>query len=94
MSGASGRSPAAAGRGGRPSGSGGPLGLGHPVEPAVGIAGRFDRRPSYRWRRATLRLEAALRAVRRIVRINAPVPGPAREGSFFRSLVGPASQGV
>ncbi|MGW1378224.1 hypothetical protein ACWD6P_28680 [Streptomyces sp. NPDC002446] len=57
--------------GGRPSGSGGPLGLGHPVEPAVGIAGRFDRGPSYRWRRAALRLDAALRAVRRIVRINA-----------------------
>lgn len=47
--------------GGRPSGSGGPLGLSHPVEPAVGIAGRFDRGPSYLCRRAALRLEAALR---------------------------------
>ncbi|MFE6742231.1 hypothetical protein [Streptomyces tubercidicus] len=55
---------------GRPSGSGGPLGPGRPVEPAVGIAGRLDRGPSYRCRRAELRLEAALREVRRIVWIN------------------------
>ncbi|MEU9498655.1 hypothetical protein [Streptomyces sp. NPDC048196] len=59
------------GRGGRPSGSGGPLGLGRPVDPAVGITGRFDRGPSQRFRRAGLRLEAALPVVRRIVRINA-----------------------
>ncbi|QIK07333.1 hypothetical protein SLV14_003462 [Streptomyces sp. Je 1-4] len=58
------------GLGGRPSGSGGPLGRSRPVEPAVGIAGRLDRGPSYRCRRAELRLEAALRGVRRIVRIN------------------------
>ncbi|WP_030801558.1 hypothetical protein [Streptomyces sp. NRRL S-337] len=58
-------------RGGRPSGSGGPLGLGRPVDPAVGIPGRFDRGPSHRFRRAGLRLEAALPVARRIVRINA-----------------------
>ncbi|MGW1793866.1 hypothetical protein, partial [Streptomyces tubercidicus] len=37
---------------------------------ARGIAGRLDRGPSYRCRRAELRLEAALREVRRIVWIN------------------------
>ncbi|AQY20398.1 hypothetical protein T261_03918 [Streptomyces lydicus] len=50
------------GLGGRPSGSGGPLGLGHPAEAAVGIAGRLGRAPPYPRCRAELRLEAARRS--------------------------------
>lgn len=59
------------GLGGRPSGSGGPLGPGRPVEPPVGIAGRFDRAPSYHCVAGRAAAGSGPAEVRRIVWINA-----------------------
>lgn len=67
---AAGRAPGFPGVGGRPSGSGGPLGRGRPVEPPVGIAGRFDRAPSYRCIAGRAAAGSGPAEVRRIVWIN------------------------